>query len=205
MRNGEESLFVFCLLVSPPFSVRSVIVRLRLTTKSLWQSFFVSCFCLFVSHSKSELALRKKVSGVIMDKRKLAYFTRLVLKERECILGELHGVQDDIGEIAELRTPEEAEEALLSEGRERLSVFIHRGSQKLEAVHRALERIRDGTYGRCTACGSEIQEERLEYLPTASLCLTCQSLKERNPVGGHSTMLSALKKWHVEEYHVLED
>ena len=140
-----------------------------------------------------------------MDKRKLAYFTKLVLQETERVLGELHGVQDDIGEIAELRTPEEAEEALLSEGRERLSVFIHRGSQKLEAINRALERIRGGTYGRCAECGAEIPEERLEYLPTTSLCLTCQSLKERNPVGSHSTTLAALRKWDVEEYRVAEE
>lgn len=142
---------------------------------------------------------------MIMDKRKLVHFTELVLRERERIVGELHGVQNDIGEIAEVRTPEEAEEALLSEGRERMSAFIHRGSQKLEAVSRALERIRDETYGRCTACGSEIPEERLEYLPMTSLCLTCQSLKEQRSVGGHSSTLATLRKWDVEEYHVVED
>jgi len=139
-----------------------------------------------------------------MDKKKLAYFTKLVLKEREGILGELHGVQDDIGEIAELRTPEETEEALLSEGRERLSAFIHRGNQKLEAVHRALERIRNGTYGRCVECGAKIPEERLKYLPTTSLCLTCQSLKERISGGGRSTTLATLRKWDEREYPVAE-
>ena len=130
-----------------------------------------------------------------MDKRKLTHFTKLVLKEKEGILGALHGVREDIGEIAEIRAPEEAEEALLSEGRERLSVFLHRGSQKLEAVNRALERIQNGIYGKCAACGAEIPEERLEYLPTTSLCLTCQSLKERNVMGNRGTTLSALRKW----------
>lgn len=140
-----------------------------------------------------------------MDDRRLAYFAKLVLQERDRILGELHGVRDDIGEIAGLRTPEEAEEALLSEGRERLNTFIHRGSQKLEAVNRALERIRDGTYGRCTECGAEIPEERLEYLPTTSLCLVCQSFKERISTENHSTVLAALRKWDVDEYPVVED
>ena len=130
-----------------------------------------------------------------MDKRKLAHFTKLVLREKEGILSELGEVRNDIGEIAEVRAPEEAEEALLSEGRERLSVFLHRGSQKLEAVNRALERIQNGIYGKCAACGAEIPEERLEYLPTTSLCLTCQSLKERKVMGNRGTTLSALRKW----------
>ena len=130
-----------------------------------------------------------------MDKRKWTHFTKLVLKEKEGILNELGGVQDHIVEIADVRAPEETEEALLSEGRERLSVFMHRGSQKLEAVNRALERIQNGTYGKCAACGVSIPEERLEYLPTTSLCLTCQSLKERNVMGNRGTTLSALRKW----------
>ena len=130
-----------------------------------------------------------------MDKKKLTHFTKLVLKERESILGTLHEVRNDIGEITDVRAPEETEEALLSEGRERLSVFMHRGSQKLEAVNQALERIQSGMYGSCAACGMNIPEERLEYLPTTSLCLTCQSLKERKVMGNRGTTLSALRKW----------
>ena len=130
-----------------------------------------------------------------MNKRKLAQFTKLLLKEKEGILIELGGVQDHIGEIADVRAPEETEEALLSEGRERMSVFLHRGSQKLEAVNRALERIQNESYGKCAACGVNIPEERLEYLPTTSLCLTCQSLKERSVMGNRGTTLSALRKW----------
>ena len=130
-----------------------------------------------------------------MDQRKRAHFTKLILMEKEDILRELGGVQDHICEIADVRVPEEAEEALLSEGRERLSVFLHRGNRKLEAVNRALERIQNGIYGKCAACGANIPEERLEYLPTTSLCLTCQSLKERNVMGNRGTTLSALRKW----------
>lgn len=138
----------------------------------------------------------------------MAHFKKLVLREKEGILGALHGVREDIGEIAEARAPEEAEEALLSEGRERLSVFLHRGSQKLEAVNRALERIQKGTYGKCAACGMNIPEERLEYLPTTSLCLTCQSLKERKVMGNRGTTLSTLRKWDespVEETYRTEE
>jgi DnaK suppressor protein len=38
----------------------------------------------------------------------------------------------------------------------------------------ALERLEDGTYGKCENCGQEIPIERLEALPTARLCVTCK-------------------------------
>ncbi|MBO8125935.1 MAG: TraR/DksA C4-type zinc finger protein [Firmicutes bacterium] len=38
-------------------------------------------------------------------------------------------------------------------------------------IDEALERIEDGTYGRCAICGREISEERLEAVPYATTCL----------------------------------
>lgn len=49
---------------------------------------------------------------------------------------------------------------------------------ELAAVEAALERLEEGTYGRCENCGGEIGRERLEALPTATLCITCKSRRE---------------------------
>lgn len=38
----------------------------------------------------------------------------------------------------------------------------------------ALARIDDGTFGVCERCGRAIPEERLEALPTATLCVDCK-------------------------------
>ncbi len=40
----------------------------------------------------------------------------------------------------------------------------------------ALERIEAGTFGTCERCGNPIQEERLEALPTTTLCMDCKRL-----------------------------
>ena len=40
-------------------------------------------------------------------------------------------------------------------------------------------RIENGTYGKCTNCGKQIPEERLEALPWATLCIDCQRDQER--------------------------
>ena len=41
---------------------------------------------------------------------------------------------------------------------------------------KALERIEQGSYGSCERCGGEIPPERLEVLPTTSLCVSCKQL-----------------------------
>ena len=44
----------------------------------------------------------------------------------------------------------------------------------LSDVDAALVRMEEGTYGRCERCGSEIAPARLEALPHARLCISCQ-------------------------------
>ena len=48
----------------------------------------------------------------------------------------------------------------------------------LGEVQQALERIENGTYGMCTNCGQPIPEKRLEAIPWASLCVTCEKERE---------------------------
>ena len=43
----------------------------------------------------------------------------------------------------------------------------------------ALERLRDRTYGVCTACERNIPLVRLEALPTTEVCVTCASRMTR--------------------------
>lgn len=47
---------------------------------------------------------------------------------------------------------------------------------ELEAIDRALERLRAGTYGICTLCGAEITRQRLVALPATSTCIDCARL-----------------------------
>ncbi len=59
---------------------------------------------------------------------------------------------------------------------------LHKASadrQLRKNVIQALERIRQGTYGECQSCGGEIEAKRLEALPFARYCITCQAEMER--------------------------
>ncbi len=48
----------------------------------------------------------------------------------------------------------------------------------LEAVERALERIRLRTYGLCEDCGGVITKKRLQAIPFADLCIKCAEANE---------------------------
>ncbi len=50
--------------------------------------------------------------------------------------------------------------------------------ESLVAVRRALERMDDGNYSVCERCESDIDEERLKAIPTATLCITCKAAEE---------------------------
>ena len=52
----------------------------------------------------------------------------------------------------------------------------------LREVEGALERLRDGTYGTCMECGMPVSRKRLDALPWARYCVTCQ---ERHQSGSN--------------------
>lgn len=58
-------------------------------------------------------------------------------------------------------------------------------SRELARIENALERMRDGQYGACEACGTNIPMARLTALPYATLCIKCQREAERDGgIGG---------------------
>ncbi len=52
-------------------------------------------------------------------------------------------------------------------------------SRELEQIERALDRIRNGRYGRCEYCGEKVAEARLNALPYTDSCIECQREMER--------------------------
>jgi len=50
---------------------------------------------------------------------------------------------------------------------------------EIRRIERALERIREGSYGRCIDCGVEIDLPRLEAEPAAERCVDCQRRYEQ--------------------------
>lgn len=54
-----------------------------------------------------------------------------------------------------------------------------RRENMLRQIVAALQRLDDDEYGLCVECGSDINPKRLEFDPTAMLCIDCASKAEQ--------------------------
>ena len=54
-----------------------------------------------------------------------------------------------------------------------------RDVNELKAIDEARDRMKDGTYGECIDCLTEIPYERLLVQPTAARCAPCQDMYEK--------------------------
>lgn len=59
-----------------------------------------------------------------------------------------------------------------------LALAVH-AHEAVRQTREALDRIAQGTWGRCESCGEPIGKGRLQVYPRATLCLTCKKREER--------------------------
>ncbi|HNV85365.1 MAG TPA: TraR/DksA C4-type zinc finger protein [Candidatus Omnitrophota bacterium] len=60
------------------------------------------------------------------------------------------------------------------------SLDIASNEQKvLNEIEAALQKMEDGTYGKCEICDDKIKIERLKAVPYARLCVKCKQEEER--------------------------
>ena len=67
--------------------------------------------------------------------------------------------------------------------RERDLSILEQVEAELADVEHALERLENGTYGTCEACGRPIDEARLEAQPATRFCVDDQAAAEREARG----------------------
>ncbi|WP_326539185.1 TraR/DksA family transcriptional regulator [Pseudorhodoferax sp.] len=60
------------------------------------------------------------------------------------------------------------------------NVELLRDTQELRDIGAALQRLDEGQYGHCVACGSDIPLARLQVQPAAARCIACQKQFERS-------------------------
>ncbi len=117
---------------------------------------------------------RMSLKGPKLEKfkqRLLAKRKELITEVRGSNVGSLEISTDGIQDIADQASSAYTKEFLLSIG--------DAERRMLKQVDEALHKIRQDTYGLCESCGELISERRLEALPFAKLCITCQEEEER--------------------------
>jgi DnaK suppressor protein len=114
-----------------------------------------------------------------MEKKKLDSF-RKKLEERQQSLRKTVSRTEEDGRIADQDSAQDiADRAANSYTKEFLFSVSNNERQVLNMVESALQRIREGSFGECINCGSEINAKRLEAVPWTRYCIACQEKKEQ--------------------------
>ena len=112
-------------------------------------------------------AIRERIGALAEEMREDAAHARE--RSYAAVAGEVHDAADEAAaELAVYVT--EAE--------------LARDAGELEELEGAKRRMDAGTYGTCTACGADIEVERLFARPGAPRCLACQRVHEKTYAGG---------------------
>ncbi|HEY6933086.1 MAG TPA: TraR/DksA C4-type zinc finger protein [Marmoricola sp.] len=100
-------------------------------------------------------------------------------EERQLVLDRLSSLRADYAGIVEaakasnLDDEHDPEGSTIAFERSQVGAHIAHAEAHLADIERALERVRQGSYGICKVCGARIPEGRLEARPTAETCVAC--------------------------------
>ena len=121
-----------------------------------------------------------------LTKEQLKQFRQLLITERAKLASEIKSIAEDTS-----KSPREASGDLsaytvhmadmAADTYEReLSMNIVSSEQEiLYQIDDALKRLDDGSFGVCQQCSQPIVMSRLKAVPYASLCMSCQRVKEQ--------------------------
>ncbi len=109
---------------------------------------------------------------------------QILIKRRDALRKALAG---DLSLLKELRAQSSGDviDAALDSVQDEISSQLAEvESRELNRIEYALERMREGHFGVCEGCGTQIPMARLNALPYATLCIKCQREAEQQGGGG---------------------
>jgi DnaK suppressor protein len=114
-----------------------------------------------------------------LDKKTIAKFKKILLKEREQIVGEVKQIVESSKEMGQDGIQDIGDEAANIYNKQVLLSLNENERTRLQEVDEALDRIENGTYGICEECGGPISLKRLEVRSVAKYCVPCLTKLER--------------------------
>jgi len=103
-----------------------------------------------------------------------------LLAQQKKILESLASQSEDIRNIIEGgETGDEADMASNVVDSAMINALGSLDAERLQQIESALDRIKQGNYGKCLRCGEDISQARLRAIPYALLCIDCKNFEER--------------------------
>lgn len=116
----------------------------------------------------SSKLIQENKQKLLLEQQHLEQLLKKVARPNPAVAGDYQATYPDFGDKSDENAIEVAEyEANIAEERDL--------EEKMRRVTAALERIEQGTYGRCAACGEAIPEQRLRAVPEAETCVEHES------------------------------
>jgi len=121
-----------------------------------------------------------------MRPEKLKHYREMLVELHERVGGEVNYVVESIHDDMNLKENVSSAPVHLadvaSEAVDADVQVLHTERSILDDINAALQRIADGSFGRCTTCGSTISEERLKAIPYTPLCVRCSRISSEGAV-----------------------
>jgi DnaK suppressor protein len=114
-----------------------------------------------------------------LDKKAIAKFRKILLKEREQIVGDVKQIVESSKEMGQDGIQDIGDEAANIYNKQVLLSLNESERMRLKEVDESLDRIENGSYGICEECGGPISLKRLEVRPVAKYCVPCLTKLER--------------------------
>lgn len=122
----------------------------------------------------------------LLTKKDLKHFEERLLEERKKLLGQLGYLEktlnqtqrDSAGDLSaySFHMADMGTDAM---EREKTFLFASAEGRLLYDVDQALRRLYRNEFGTCPTCGKEIGKARLDAIPQAPLCVSCQEKQEK--------------------------
>lgn len=114
-----------------------------------------------------------------MDKKRLEVYKKKLLARREELLKTIARTAEEGRAADEDPTVDLADKAANSYTKEFLFGMTNADRSLLGLIDEALRRISKNEYGICANCQDEMQPKRLDAVPWAKHCISCQEKKEQ--------------------------
>ena len=124
-------------------------------------------------------SLSAQFRGIGMDKKRLEQYKKRLLERKTQLRQTVSKTEQDGREADEETAQDIADKATNSYTKEFLFKMSNDDRYILQLVNEALERLDNGEFGTCVACGGDMQPKRLEAVPWARHCIDCQQKQEQ--------------------------
>ena len=115
----------------------------------------------------------------MLSGRKAEHFKQL-LETRISELNRVLATAEQETRASAARHADPADQAAAEYERQSIVHKSNTARQMLKTLTQALERIRQGSFGKCAACGGDVEPKRLEAIPWARYCVKCQEAREQS-------------------------